>query len=295
MSCCNQQSYSAFRNGQNEDTWLRGRASVMLSEGRWFSSPCLHVEVSLGKILNPNLPLMCWSAPRMAAISIWMYVWITVSGFGKKASAKCPKKYWNKNKLCSLAPGKCKRVWFKCGISSQKKKGKKRKVQSTIRGLSRTAHLVPVPSLKPGPALRSVLHFAACHPLSLFGCTFKWRLNVFLKTNLKLVSLICLSIFYSFIQSSSDLQVPAALRQQQTLCRMPNQKTKTALQIKKYCWRNGEIFEWDTWHKSSNAYDMNLFDDQHSSDDLCWGHYCTGAERLMEWITGRDYGLKSLT
>ena len=32
----------------------RGRANVLLSEGRWFSSPGLHVEVSLGKILKPK-------------------------------------------------------------------------------------------------------------------------------------------------------------------------------------------------------------------------------------------------
>ena len=31
--------------------WLRDGASVLLSEGRWFNSPRLHVEVSLGKIL----------------------------------------------------------------------------------------------------------------------------------------------------------------------------------------------------------------------------------------------------
>ena len=56
-------------------------ASVLLWEGRWFDSPCLHVKVSLGKILNPKLFLMCWLAPCMAAtaISVWMYVWITVA------------------------------------------------------------------------------------------------------------------------------------------------------------------------------------------------------------------------
>ena len=47
--------------------WLRGRASVLLFEGRWFDSPGLHVEVSLGKILNPKLLLMCWLAPCMSA------------------------------------------------------------------------------------------------------------------------------------------------------------------------------------------------------------------------------------
>ena len=56
------------------------------SEGRCFDSPGLHVEASLGKILNPKLLLMCWSAPCMAAtaISVWMYVWITVSSFGQR-------------------------------------------------------------------------------------------------------------------------------------------------------------------------------------------------------------------
>ena len=32
--------------------WLRGRDSVLLLDGRWLDSPGLHVEVSLGKILN---------------------------------------------------------------------------------------------------------------------------------------------------------------------------------------------------------------------------------------------------
>ena len=35
--------------------WIRGRASVLLLEGRWVDSPILHVKVSLGKILNPEL------------------------------------------------------------------------------------------------------------------------------------------------------------------------------------------------------------------------------------------------
>ena len=38
--------------------WLRGRASILLLEGRWFDSPGLHVKVSLGKILNPELLLI---------------------------------------------------------------------------------------------------------------------------------------------------------------------------------------------------------------------------------------------
>ena len=67
---------------------------LLLSEGRWFHSPGLHVEVSLGKILNPKLLLMWWSAPCMAAtaaaqcmnvcMNYWKYFWT-------KASAKCPK------------------------------------------------------------------------------------------------------------------------------------------------------------------------------------------------------------
>ena len=34
--------------------WLRDRACVLLSEGRWVDSPGLHVNVSLDKILNPK-------------------------------------------------------------------------------------------------------------------------------------------------------------------------------------------------------------------------------------------------
>ena len=33
---------------------LGGRATILLSEGRWFDSPGLHVDVSFGKILNPK-------------------------------------------------------------------------------------------------------------------------------------------------------------------------------------------------------------------------------------------------
>ena len=50
--------------------WLRGRASILSSEGRCFNSPCLPVEVSLDKILNSKLLLMCWSEPCMAATAI---------------------------------------------------------------------------------------------------------------------------------------------------------------------------------------------------------------------------------
>ena len=41
--------------------WLRGRASVLLLEGRWFNSLHLHAEVSLGKTLNPKL--LSWQPP----------------------------------------------------------------------------------------------------------------------------------------------------------------------------------------------------------------------------------------
>ena len=40
-----------------------GCDSGLLSEGRWFDSPGLHVEMSLGKMSNPKLLLMCWLAP----------------------------------------------------------------------------------------------------------------------------------------------------------------------------------------------------------------------------------------
>ena len=72
-----------------KELWSRGRTSALLLEGCWFYSPGLHGEVSLGEILNPELLLMCWSAPCMAAtvIRVWMYVWITVSHFGQRC--KC--------------------------------------------------------------------------------------------------------------------------------------------------------------------------------------------------------------
>ena len=61
--------------------WLRARSSKLLSEGHWFSSPGLHVEVSFCKILNPKLLLMCWLSPCMAAtaISVWMYELLEVA------------------------------------------------------------------------------------------------------------------------------------------------------------------------------------------------------------------------
>ena len=54
----------------------------MIKERAWLS---LHVKVSMGKILNPKLLLMCWSAPcKTATSSVWMYVWITLSSLGQR-------------------------------------------------------------------------------------------------------------------------------------------------------------------------------------------------------------------
>ena len=61
---------------------LRGRATALVSEGRWFDSPALLVRVSLGKILNLRMLLMRWLAPCMADTAI--SVWITVSCCGHK-------------------------------------------------------------------------------------------------------------------------------------------------------------------------------------------------------------------
>ena len=74
--------------------WPMFKASVLSTKACWFDSPGLHVEVSLGKILIPKLLLMCWPAPCMAAttISVWVYVWITVSIIGPKhllSALKC--------------------------------------------------------------------------------------------------------------------------------------------------------------------------------------------------------------
>ena len=81
------------------DKWYWGscgsefRASAFLSEGCRFNSSVLHVDASLGKILNPKVLLMCWSAPRMpaSAISVWMYVWTTASRAGQMRLLNAPK------------------------------------------------------------------------------------------------------------------------------------------------------------------------------------------------------------
>ena len=72
---------------------LRGRASVLLSEGRWHNSPGPHGKVSLVKILNPKLLLMYWSAPCMAATTNQcMNVCMNYcKSLWTKVSAKCPK------------------------------------------------------------------------------------------------------------------------------------------------------------------------------------------------------------
>ena len=81
--------------------WIKGRARVLLLEGRWFYSPVLHVEVFLGKILNPRLLLMCWSAPCMTATttSVWTYVWINLSRFGQRCLLKAVNVMWMNNSV----------------------------------------------------------------------------------------------------------------------------------------------------------------------------------------------------
>ena len=69
--------------------WLRGRVSVLLLEGHWFNSPGLHVEVPLGKILNPNCTWcagLAWQPPP----SVWKWInyW---ESLWTKASEKCCK------------------------------------------------------------------------------------------------------------------------------------------------------------------------------------------------------------
>ena len=70
--------------------WLKGRASVLLSEGRWFDSPGLHVKVSLGEILKPQ------TAPDVLVgtlhSSVYECMWITVSRFGQKLLVNLEKK-----------------------------------------------------------------------------------------------------------------------------------------------------------------------------------------------------------
>ena len=57
--------------------WLRGRVVVLQPEGRQFhpSLPGLHAEVSLGKMLNPEFPLI---EKKSAAnrCTVWICVWM---------------------------------------------------------------------------------------------------------------------------------------------------------------------------------------------------------------------------
>ena len=80
---------------QFECLWLRDRASVLLTEGRWFDSPwsaCLSV---LGQETEPQtapdvlVGTLHGSNPRQ-----FKFVWITVCRLGQKVSAKRPK-MWN--------------------------------------------------------------------------------------------------------------------------------------------------------------------------------------------------------
>ena len=73
------------RTQQVGQLWLRGGASILLSEGPWFDSP---VEMSLGKILNSDVlvctlhgshPHQCMNPCMNYCKSLWT-----------KASAKCP-------------------------------------------------------------------------------------------------------------------------------------------------------------------------------------------------------------
>ena len=69
---------------QAEAAVARGRASVSLSEGCWLVSPGLHVNLSMGKILNPKLLLMCWSAPCTVATTISVSMSVSIIVFGQK-------------------------------------------------------------------------------------------------------------------------------------------------------------------------------------------------------------------
>lgn len=187
------------------------------------------------------------------------------------------------------------------GISSKKKKKKGSAVNDPAPVKDhylRHACLVPVQTLKPGPASAlCTKHFAACHPLSLplFGCTFKWRLNLFLKTNLKLVSLICLYFIHlsnhhlismSLLRCDNNRRYVGCLIRKQRL----HFKLKSAAgEMERFL---NEVLDANLQMLMTWIYLMT--GTLHSSDDLWWGYFCIGAERLMKWITGRDYGLKSL-
>ena len=152
---------------------------------------------------------------------------------------------------------------------------------------------LPVQTLKPGPAFAlCTKHFAACHPLSLplFGCTFKWRLNLFLKTNLKLVSLICLYFIHlsnhhlisiSLLRCDNNRRYVGCLIRKQ---RLHFKLKRTAGELKRFL---NEVLDANLQMLMTWIHLMTGI--MHSSDDLWWGYFCIGAERLMKWITGRDY------
>ena len=74
-----------------------GRASVKLSEGCWFKSPDLHVEVSLGKIVNPKLVSSSHGSHRHQCMNVCMNYW---KSLWTKASARCE----CKRLTCAISP-----------------------------------------------------------------------------------------------------------------------------------------------------------------------------------------------
>ena len=92
----------------SESLWFRGRASVLLLEGRWFDFPGLHfkvvkAKVSLGKILNPKLLVGTLHGSHRhqslnACMNYCKLIWT-------KVSANCPKwmQIWNHDLSVSLS------------------------------------------------------------------------------------------------------------------------------------------------------------------------------------------------
>ena len=87
--------------------WLWGRAVILQPKGRQFDPqfPHLHAEVSLGKILNPQLPLMKQKSAANRC-TVWMCVWMcewqtTVKRFEwssrleKKTNKPFSQTYWD--------------------------------------------------------------------------------------------------------------------------------------------------------------------------------------------------------
>ena len=100
--------------------WLRGRANILLLEGRWFDSLGLHIKVSLGKILNPKLLLMFWLAICTAATAISVLIYELLSSLWTKMPTKCQCKSKSRNKVFShLEGGRLGKSSF---LSKKKKK-----------------------------------------------------------------------------------------------------------------------------------------------------------------------------